>query len=282
MSDRLALLERAQQGDDRAEAQLLTENAGLIWSIVRRYNGCGVETDDLYQLGCIGFVKAVKGFDLTYGTQFSTYAVPKIAGEIRRFLRDDGPVKVGRTMREKGQTLWAARERLQGRLGCEPKLSQLAAETGMTPEEIAAVDLALIAPDSLQQETAEGLTLESTLCAEEPSVSLVERIALRDAIDALPEKERKTILLRFFKGLTQEQTARILQVSQVQVSRLERRSDGLGIVCCACVVGSVIVCAAVICCAAACKSCGTCWQRSDFGQRRRKKGGVSTAARFRM
>ena len=216
--------ERAQQGDDRAEAQLLTENAGLIWSIVRRYNGCGVETDDLYQLGCIGFVKAVKGFDLTYGTQFSTYAVPKIAGEIRRFLRDDGPVKVGRTMREKGQTLWAARERLQGRLGCEPKLSQLAAETGMTPEEIAAVDLALIAPDSLQQETAEGLTLESTLCAEEPSVSLVERIALRDAIDALPEKERKTILLRFFKGLTQEQTARILQVSQVQVSRLERRS----------------------------------------------------------
>ena len=221
MSDRLALLERAQQGDDRAEAQLLTENAGLIWSIVRRYNGCGVETDDLYQLGCIGFVKAVKGFDLTYGTQFSTYAVPKIAGEIRRFLRDDGPVKVGRTMREKGQTLWAARERLQGRLGCEPKLSQLAAET---PEEIAAVDLALIAPDSLQQETAEGLTLESTLCAEEPSVSLVERIALRDAIDALPEKERKTILLRFFKGLTQEQTARILQVSQVQVSRLERRS----------------------------------------------------------
>ena len=213
MSDRLALLERAQQGDDRAEAQLLTENAGLIWSIVRRYNGCGVETDDLYQLGCIGFVKAVKGFDLTYGTQFSTYAVPKIAGEIRRFLRDDGPVKVGRTMREKGQTLWAARERLQGRLGCEPKLSQLAAETGMTPEEIAAVDLALIAPDSLQQETAEGLTLESTLCAEEPSVSLVERIALRDAIDALPEKERKTILLRFFKGLTQEQTARILQVS---------------------------------------------------------------------
>ena len=198
MSDRLALLERAQQGDGRAEAQLLTENAGLIWSIVRRYNGCGVETDDLYQLGCIGFVKAVKGFDLTYGTQFSTYAVPKIAGEIRRFLRDDGPIKVGRTMREKGQTLWAARERLQNRLGYEPRLSQLAEETGMT--------------------------LESTLRAEEPDVTLVERIALRDAIDALPEKERKTILLRFFKGLTQEQTARILQVSQVQVSRLERRS----------------------------------------------------------
>ena len=160
MSDRLALLERAQQGDDDACRQMLTENAGLIWSIVRRYNGCGVETDDLYQLGCIGFVKAVKGFDLTYGTQFSTYAVPKIAGEIRRFLRDDGPIKVGRTLREKGQTLWAARERLRARLGCEPKLSELSDETGFTAEEIAAIDLALIAPESLQQETAEGLTLE--------------------------------------------------------------------------------------------------------------------------
>lgn len=224
MSDRLALLERAQQGDNGAEAQLLTENAGLIWSIVRRYNGCGVETEDLYQLGCIGFVKAVKGFDLTYGTQFSTYAVPKIAGEIRRFLRDDGPVKVGRTMREKGQMLWSTRERLQSRLGCEPKLSQLAEETGMTPEEIAAVDMAMIAPESLQQETTEGLTLESTLRAEEPGISLIERIALRDAVESLPDKEKQTILLRFFRGLTQEQTARILHVSQVQVSRLERRS----------------------------------------------------------
>ena len=112
MRDRLALLERAQQGDDRAEAQLLTENAGLIWSIVRRYNGCGVETDDLYQLGCIGFVKAVKGFDLTYGTQFSTYAVPKIAGEIRRFLRDDGksgPHHAGKGADTLGGTGTAAR-----------------------------------------------------------------------------------------------------------------------------------------------------------------------------
>ena len=160
-----ALLDRAQSGDDEACRQVLTENAGLIWSIVRRYSGCGVETDDLYQLGCIGFIKAVKGFDLHYGTQFSTYAVPKIAGEIRRFLRDDGAVKVGRTIRERGRTLW-------------------------------------------------------------PEGELIEKIALREAIDSLPEREQKTILLRFFKGLTQEQTARILGVSQVQVSRLERR--GLG------------------------------------------------------
>ena len=223
MSELFALLDRAQNGDDAACQQVLTENAGLIWSIVKRYHGCGVETDDLYQLGCIGFIKAVKGFDITYGTQFSTYAVPKIAGEIRRFLRDDGAIKVGRTIREKGQTLWSARERLRTRLGREPKLSELAEETGMTVEEIASVELATGTPESLQQETADGLTLESTIGADGPEEILVEKIALREAIDTLPEREKMTILLRFFKGLTQEQTARIIQVSQVQVSRLERR-----------------------------------------------------------
>ena len=226
MSELFALLDRAQNGDDEACQQILTENVGLIWSIVRRYYGCGVEVDDLYQLGCIGFLKAVKGFDLTYGTQFSTYAVPKIAGEIRRFLRDDGAIKVGRTIREKGQTLWSARERLQLRLGREPKLSELSEETGMTVEEIASIDLATVTPESLQQETAEGLTLESTIGTDGPEENLVEKIALREAINALPEREKKTILLRFFKGLTQEQTARILQVSQVQISRLERRAVG--------------------------------------------------------
>ena len=226
MSELFALLERAQSGDDDACQQVLVENAGLIWSIVRRYYGCGVETDDLYQLGCIGFIKAVKGFDLTYGTQFSTYAVPKIAGEIRRFLRDDGAIKVGRTIREKGQALWSARERLQSKLGREPKLSELSEETGMTAEEIASINLATVAPESLQQETAEGLTLESTLGTDGPEENLVEKIALREAIDTLPEREKMTILLRFFKGLTQEQTARILQVSQVQISRLERRAVG--------------------------------------------------------
>ena len=224
MSEIFALLERAQNGDEDACGQILQENTGLIWSVVRRYHGCGVETDDLYQLGCIGFVKAVKGFDLTYGTQFSTYAVPKIAGEIRRFLRDNGAIKVGRTIREKGQMLWSTRERLQVKLGREPRLSELSEETGLSVEEIAEIDLAVVAPESLQQETAEGLTLESTLGTEGPEENMVEKIALREAIDTLPEREKKTIFLRFFKSLTQEQTARILQVSQVQISRLERRA----------------------------------------------------------
>ena len=223
MSELLTLLERAQNGDNDACQQVLTENVGLIWSIVKRYSGCGVDTDDLYQLGCIGFIKAVKGFDLTYGTQFSTYAVPKIAGEIRRFLRDDGSVKVGRSLREKGQTLFYTRERLRHTLGREPQLSELAQETGMTVEEVAAVELANGPLESLQQETIDGLTLESTLGTDSPEEGMVEKIALREAIDSLPERERITILLRFFRGMTQEQAARILKVSQVQVSRLERK-----------------------------------------------------------
>lgn len=222
-SELFLLLDRAQNGDDEACRQVIVENSGLIWSVVKRYYGCGVDADDLYQLGCIGFLKAVKGFDFTYGTQFSTYAVPKIAGEIRRFLRDDGAIKVGRSMREKGQMLWSIRERLCHQLGREPQLSEVAQESGFSVEEIAGIDLANGTPESLQQETAEGLTLESTLGTDGQEERLIEKIALREAINALPECEKKTILLRFFKGLTQQQTARILAVSQVQISRLERR-----------------------------------------------------------
>ena len=226
MSAALEVLRAAQQGDREACEQAVLENNGLIWSIVRRYYGRGVDPDDLYQLGCLGFLKAVQGFDFSYGTCFSTYAVPKIAGEIRRFLRDDGAVKVGRSMREQAQTLYTVRERLRQSLGREPALSELSEATGLAPEEIARTELATNAPESLQQEMADGLTLEGTLGTEAPEEGLVERIALREAIDHLPEKERMTILLRYFKGMTQEQTARVLGVSQVQVSRLERR--GLG------------------------------------------------------
>lgn len=223
MSAALELLRAAQQGDRDACEQAVIENNGLIWSVVRRYYGRGVEPDDLYQLGCLGFLKAVQGFDFDYGTCFSTYAVPKIAGEIRRFLRDDGAVKVGRSIREQAQALYTARERLRHELGREPVLSELSEATGLTPEEIARTDLATDAPESLQQETADGLTLEGSLGTEAPEEGLVERIALREAVDRLPEKERMTILLRYFKGLTQEQTARVVGVSQVQISRLERR-----------------------------------------------------------
>lgn len=223
MSAAIELLKAAQAGDREACEQAVLENNGLIWSIVKRYYGRGVEAEDLYQLGCLGFLKAVQGFDFSYGTCFSTYAVPKIAGEIRRFLRDDGSIKVSRIIREKAQTLYINRERLRHALGREPTVLELAEATGLTPEEIAETDLATDLPESLQQETAEGLTLEGMLGTEAPEESLVEQIALREAIETLPEKERMTILLRYFKSLTQAQTAKVLGVSQVQVSRLERR-----------------------------------------------------------
>ena len=224
MSSTLELLRAAQKGNRDACEQAVLENNGLIWSIVQRYYGRGVEPDDLYQLGCLGFLKAVQGFDFSYGTCFSTYAVPKIAGEIRRFLRDDGSVKVGRTIREQAQMLYSKREQLRHDLGREPALSELAEATGLSVEEIAQAELATDSPESIQRETADGLTLEGMLGTDAPEEGLVERIALREAIDQLPEKERMTILLRYFKGLTQERTARVLGVSQVQVSRLERRA----------------------------------------------------------
>ena len=220
--DRLAIRSTPGRGTTVVMRKKLAPR--LIWSVVRRYYGRGVDPDDLYQLGCLGFLKAVQGFDFDYGTCFSTYAVPKIAGEIRRFLRDDGAVKVGRTMREQAQTLYSLRSRLRQELGREPVLSELSEASGLSAEEIAQIEIATDTPESLQRETSDGLTLEGTLGTDAPEEGMVERIALREAIDRLPERERMTILLRYFKGLTQEQTARVLGVSQVQISRLERRS----------------------------------------------------------
>ena len=218
------LLAAARAGDNEACTRILEENAGLIWSVVRRYYGRGVDAEDLYQLGCLGFLKAVRGFDDAYGTQFSTYAVPKIAGEIRRFLRDDGQVKVSRGVKERSATIYAARTRLTARLGREPSLSELSEETGLEPEDIAATETATAPVTSLQMETAEGFTLERVLGTDGMEESVVERVALRAAIDSLPEREKQVILLRFYKNLTQDKAARVLGVSQVQVSRIERRA----------------------------------------------------------
>lgn len=223
-TETMDLLSSAQRGDDAATEEILRRNSGLIWAVVRRYYGRGVENDDLYQLGCLGFLKAVRGFDTGYGTQFSTYAVPKIAGEIRRYLRDSGTIKVGRSLRERSFVIYGARDRLRFELGREPTLSELSEETGLSVEEIASAELATAAPDSLQQENAEGLTLESTLADPGTEEREIERIALRSAINRLPEQEEKTIRLRFFHGMTQQQCAKVLNVSQVQISRLERRA----------------------------------------------------------
>lgn len=223
-TETLTLLSAAQAGDEGACQRLVEDNAGLIWSVCRRYFGRGVDPEDLYQLGCLGFVKAVRGFETAYGTQFSTYAVPKIAGEIRRFLRDDGPVKVSRSLRERGGALRQAREGLREELGREPTLSELSQRTGLSAEDIAVSDTANAPVASLQAEIGEGLTVEETVGDGGMEETLVEHMALREAVRALPDRERQVVELRYFRSLTQDRTARILGVSQVQVSRIERKA----------------------------------------------------------
>ena len=219
------LIRLAKAGDREAGEALVLGNSGLIWSIARRYFGRGVDPDDLYQLGCLGFLKAVEGFDLDFGTQFSTYAVPKIAGEIRRFLRDDGTVKVSRSLKERAMLIKSARQRLAGSLGREPSLQELSAETGLQPEEIAGAEGATGTADSIQRRSGEdGFALEDVLTDGEMEAQIVERIALKEAIACLGEREQMVIKLRFFHGLTQDKTAKLLGVSQVQVSRIEKKA----------------------------------------------------------
>ena len=222
------LILKSQSGDHEAAEQLVTENSGLIWSVVRRFLGRGVEGDDLYQLGCLGFLKAVEGFDLSFGTQFSTYAVPKIAGEIRRFMRDDGALKVSRSIKEQASAIKSARNLLLHDLGREPTVSEIAEQTGFTPEEIATAEMATAAVESMQQETGqEGFTLENILSDTESEERMLEKIALKQAIDKLPEREAMVIRLRYYHGLTQERVSRVLSVSQVQVSRFEKKALAL-------------------------------------------------------
>lgn len=219
------LIAQAQAGDTVASNTLVEENSGLIWSVARRFQGRGAEMDDLYQLGCLGFLKAVEGFDLNFGTQFSTYAVPKIAGEIRRFLRDDGTIKVSRSLKEQSAAIKAVRTKLALALNREPTILEISRETGLSSEEIAMAETATAATESIQKECGEeGFTLENVLTDTESEEKMVEKIALRQAVSGLPERERQVIQLRYFHGLTQQRAAKVLSVSQVQISRIEKKA----------------------------------------------------------
>ena len=225
MSELTELIKQAQDGDISAKETLVEENSGLIWSVARRFFGRGTEPDDLYQLGCLGFLKAVDGFDLQFGTQFSTYAVPKIAGEIRRFLRDDGAVKVSRSIKEQAAVIKNTRARLTAALGRDPTIGEISRQTGFSPEEIALAEMATAATESIERETGdEGFSLEHILTDTESEEKMVEKIALRQAIESLPKREKTVIQLRYFHGLTQHRVAKVMEVSQVQVSRIEKKA----------------------------------------------------------
>ncbi len=223
MTKTVELILKAKDGNEDAFEQIIRENSPLVWSIVKRFLGRGTDADDLYQLGCVGLIKAVHGFDESLGNQFSTYAVPKITGEIRRFLRDDGTVKVSRTLKENAARIRRVASELCARFGREATLSELSSETGLTAEEIAQAECATAQTASLDHEiTEDGQTLEEILGNRGIEDRTLEYITLSQAIERLSQRERVVIMLRFFRCMTQQQTAKVMGISQVQVSRIER------------------------------------------------------------
>ena len=221
-----ALLERVQAGDREAEEALVIENMGLVRAIARRFLDRGCELEDLLQIGTIGMIKAIRSFSLERGTAFSTYAVPLIFGEIRRFLRDDGPIKVSRTQKKLGAMLAAERERCLAEGKTDLRISELAARCGTTPEEAAAA-LDAIAPvaslsDMLYNDEGSP-TIESTLADEGATERAFDKLAISMAIDKLPAMRRKIILLRYFRDYSQSETAAALGLTQVKVSREEKK-----------------------------------------------------------
>lgn len=210
------------------ETQLLHQHNGLIWSIVKRYLGRGADADDLYQLASIGLIKAVRGFDPQYGTQFSTYAVPKIAGEIRRFLRDDGTVKVGRTLQERAFQLRQIQENMERELGRSITVSELAERAGLSIEEAAAAIQSVQPVQSLECPSGEReQNLLDILSGGNMEEEVTTRLSLHQAIAKLPSRSAQVIAMRYGREMTQQQVARVLGVSQVQVSRLERKAVAL-------------------------------------------------------
>lgn len=216
---------RYKNGDKTAGDQLIEKNSALVWSVVRHFIGRG-ETDDLFQLGCIGLLKAALRFDTSYDTQFSTYAVHMIIGEIKRHLRDDGAIKISRIVKENLGKVQAAHHKIMAQTGNSPTLSVIASECGLSENDVVYALDAGRPLESLQQITTNDSTMEDFVgdCGFEESVS--EKISLKDAIEGLSNREGKIIYLRYYKNLTQVQTGKIMNISQVQVSRIEKAALG--------------------------------------------------------
>lgn len=228
MDKTMELIRQAHEGDKAARDQLVTENMGLVWSIVRRFIGRGHETEDLFQIGSIGLIKAIDKFDLSFEVRFSTYAVPMITGEIKRFLRDDGMIKVSRSLKETAMKARGAKESLNTRLGREPTLEEIAKEVGVTGEELAASLEAGAEVESLYKTIYQGdgnsiFLIDKLDEVENESEDVLNRMVLKKLIEDLEPQERQIIILRYFKDQTQTQIAKKLGISQVQVSRLEKR-----------------------------------------------------------
>lgn len=228
MDRTLELIKLAQEGDKKAKESIINENVGLIWSIVRRFTNRGYEAEDLFQIGSIGLLKCIEKFDLSYDVKFSTYAVPMIMGEIKRFIRDDGMIKVSRPLKEMAAKAKYIREQIIQKEGREPTIQELAKLIEVSAEELALAMEAGMEVESLYSTIHQGDgnpvylidKLEQTQFCDE---NMVDMIALKQIIGQLEEKERQIIIMRYFADKTQAQVAKIIGISQVQVSRIEKK-----------------------------------------------------------
>lgn len=218
---------KAKEGNEEAMSKLVENNSGLIWSIVRRFKERGYELEDLYQIGSLGFIKSIRRFDTNFEVQLSTYAVPYILGEIKRFIRDDGPIKVSRSTKELCVRIREVQKEYLNKKGVEIKIEEISKILNVSKEEIAAALDSINCVDSIYdfncKDDSEGNILEKIPANVDSEKNIVDKIVLKDIINNLNERERKIILLRYFRGSTQSQVAKLLGISQVQVSRIEKK-----------------------------------------------------------
>lgn len=224
----LKLIHRAKEGDKEAQEKLVENNLGLVWSIVKKFHNRGYEADDLFQIGCIGLIKAIKKFDDNYDVRFSTYAVPMIMGEIKRFIRDDGIIKVSRSLKETANKARIVKEMLTKKLGREPTVHELADKLKIEVEDLIMALEANHAPESLYSTLHEGdnspiLLIDRIDEGTDEESEVINKIALKQVLDTLKPREKQIIILRYFKEKTQTQIAKMLGISQVQVSRIEKK-----------------------------------------------------------
>ncbi len=226
--EKLELIAKAQAGDKEAMTILIENNKGLIWNIVKRFTGRGYETEDIYQIGCMGFIKAIKRFDTSFEVQVSTYAVPYILGEIKRFIRDDGIVKVSRSTKELAIKILELQKEHLNKTGEEITIMQLSEKLKISKEEITYALDCLRPVSSIYEETSGNgddarTIIEKIGTGKDEQTSIVNRLALKQLIDNLEKREKEVILLRFYKEKTQSEVAKVLGITQVQVSRIEKK-----------------------------------------------------------
>lgn len=227
--DTLTLIKQAHEGDKAARDKVLTDNTALIWSIVRRFLNRGYEGEDLFQIGCIGMLKAIDRFDLEYNVAFSTYAVPLITGEIRRFLRDDGIIKISRTIKENQNKIIAETENFRETYHLEPTIEQLAEMCSLSKEDVVTAIESLRSVESIYKEVdsssdGNGISILDKLVDKTNNENLViDRVLIKQLLDTLEENERNIIILRYYKNKTQSDIAKEIGITQVQVSRMEKK-----------------------------------------------------------